>query len=95
MVMATVENGLTERGVGRDIDAILVCENAFGVLPIGETRAEGRGNGAVHRLQGLGDERIGSRRGLDSMGEGGVNEINEEGRWKKGDSLIVRGSGRE
>ena len=95
VVMATAENDLSERGVRRNVDTIFVCENAFGVLPIGETRAKSRGNGAIYRLQGLEDERIGSRRGLDLVGEGGVDEVNKEGRWKKGDSFIFRGSGRE
>ena len=58
--MATGENGPPERGVGGDIDTILVCENALRILPIRETRVEGRGNGAIHRLQGLEDKRIGS-----------------------------------
>ena len=48
----------------------------------------GWGNGSVHGLQCLKDERIRGQGGLDTVGEGHVNEVNKEGGWKKGDTFI-------
>ena len=44
MVMAASKDSLVERGVGGNVNTSLVCEDALGVLPIRQTRAEGWGN---------------------------------------------------
>ena len=48
MVMATGEDGLSEGGVGGDINMALVGEDPFGILPVRQTSVEGKGNGSIH-----------------------------------------------
>ena len=95
MVMAMSKDGLSKRGVGGDVDTAFVCEDPFGILPVRQMRTEGRGDGSIHRLQCLEDKRVRGQGGLDTMGEGHVNEVNKERGWKKGDSFILKGSRRE
>ena len=59
MVMATSRDGPVERGVGGNVNMSLVCEEAFSILPIRQTRTEGWENRAIHRLQCLEDKGIG------------------------------------
>ena len=78
MVMALGKDGLLKREVGGHVDTTLVGEDPFGILPVGQMRAEGRGNRSIHQLECLKDEGIRGRGGLDIMGEGSVNEVDEE-----------------
>ena len=44
----------------------------------------------MHRLECLEDEGVTRGCGLNAVGEGSVNKVNEEGRWEKSDIGIVR-----
>ena len=61
MVVAMSENGLSKGGVGGDVDTAFVYEDPFGILPVRQTRTEGGGDGSIHRLQYLKDERVGGQ----------------------------------
>ena len=89
MVVATSENGLSEIGVEGDIDMTFVYEDPFSIMPVRQMGVEGWGNGSLHRLQCLEDERVEGQGELDTVGEGCVDEVNKEGGWKKGDSFIL------
>ena len=51
MVMATSEDGSSERGVRGDVNMPFVCEDPFSILPIKQMRMEGWGNRSIHGLQ--------------------------------------------
>ena len=89
MVMAPCKDGATERIIGRYVDTTFVCEDAGLDLPVSETGAEGKRNILVHGLECLEDEGIAGRGRLNAVGEGGVDKVNEEGRWKEGDIGVV------
>ena len=78
MVMATGKDGLLEGGIGGDVDMAFVGEDPFSILPVRQTRVEGRGNEFVHRLKCLENKQIGGGGRLDTMGEGCVNEVDKE-----------------
>ena len=59
MVVAMSKNGLSERGVRGNVNTTFVCEDSLGILPVRQVRTEGGGNGSIHGLQCLEDERIG------------------------------------
>ena len=61
MVMATGEDGTTERALWGDINTTFVGQDMIIKLPVGETRAEGCGDVLQGRLQVLEDEEIGLR----------------------------------
>ena len=48
MVMASGKDGLLKRGVRGYIDMALVSEDLLSILPVGQTRVEGRGNGSIY-----------------------------------------------
>ena len=50
MIVAASKDGMSERGIGGNINMSLVGENAFGILPVRETRAECWRDPSIHRL---------------------------------------------
>ena len=58
VVVAMDEDGVTDRVVVGNVYTAFVGEDARFMLPIGETGAEGEGDGPVHRLEGLEYKRI-------------------------------------
>ena len=78
VVMASFKDGAAERIICRDIDMAFVREDAGFDLPIGEAGTEGEGNILVHRLESLEDEGVTRGGGFDTVGEGGVDEIDKE-----------------
>ena len=89
MVMAPFKDDAVERIICRDIDTAFVREDAGFDLPVSEAGTEGKRNVLVHGLEGLEDEGITCRGGLDAVGEGGVDQVNKEGWWEKGDVGVV------
>ena len=89
MVMAAFENGMVEGVVSRDIDAAFVGEDACFDLPVSEPGTEGERNVLMHGLESLKDEGVTRGCGFNSMGEGGVDEVHEEGRRKESNIGIV------
>ena len=65
------------------------------MLPVREAGAEGWGNWAIHELKCLQDERVVSRGRFHLIQKWGVNDADEKGKWKKGDTFIVEIKGRE
>ena len=89
MVMATLENSVTEGVIVGDVNTTLVGQDARFDLPIGKAGTEGEGNVVVHGLEGLKDEGVARQSRLDAMGEGNVDNIDEE-RWgKEGNAIVV------
>ena len=43
----------------------------------------------MDRLEGLEDEGVASRGGFNAVGEGHINDIDEEGQGKESDSIVV------
>ena len=89
VVMATLENSVTEGVVIGDIDATLIGQDAHFDLPIGEARTEGKRDVVIHGLEGLENEGVTCRGRLDTVGEGDVNNIDKEGRGKESNSIVV------
>ena len=80
---------MTEGVVRGNIDSPLIREDAGLNLPVGQAGTEGKRNVFVHGLKSLEDEGVAGRGGFDAVGEGGVNKIDKERRWKKGDVGVV------
>ena len=89
MIVAMNKNGPSKRGVRGNVNTSFVDKDALGILPVRQTRTESWENRAIHGLQCLDDKRVRGRGGLDVMREGSVNEVNEEGRGKKGNPFIL------
>ena len=58
-------------------------------MPVGEAGTEWEGDVFAHGLEGLEDEGVACRGRLDAMGEGDVNNVDEEGWGKESASVIV------
>jgi len=82
VIMAAGEDGVADRVIVRDVYAAFVSKDSGFMLPVREAGAEGKGDGPVHRLEGLKYEGVVGGGGLDTVGEGGVDDSNEEGRWE-------------
>ena len=67
VVMAPLENSMTEGVVIGDIDAALIGQDACFDLPVGEAGTEGKRDIIVHGLEGLENEGVACRGGLDVM----------------------------
>ena len=78
MVMALFENGAVEGVIGGDVDTALVSKDTGFYLPVSESGAEGQGNIFVHGLKCLQDEWIFGGGRFYVLGEGGVDEVDEE-----------------
>ena len=89
MIMTVLKDGAAKRVVRGDVDTAFVRKDAGFNLPVGEAGAEGERNVLVHRLEGLEDKGVTHRGGLNAVGEGGVDEVDEEGRSKEGDIGVV------
>ena len=89
VIMATLENRVTEGVVIGDIDVTLIGQDACVDLPIGEVGTEGKRDVVVHGLEGLENEGITCRGRLDTVGEGDVNNIDKEGWRKESNSIVV------
>ena len=89
MIMAALEDGAAEGVVCGDVDTAFVREDAGFDSPVGEAGTEGKRNVLVHGLEGLKDEGVTRGRRLDTVGEGGVDQDNEEGRREEGDVCVV------
>ena len=81
VVVAAGENGTAEGIISGDVDMAFVGEDARFDLPVGEAGTEGERDILVHGLESLEDEGVACRGGLNTVGEGGVDKINEERRW--------------
>ena len=79
VVMASLEDSMAGGVVIRDIDLAFIGEDSGFVLPVGEARTEGKGDGTVYRLEGLEYEGVVSRGRLDTVREGGVNDADKDG----------------
>ena len=89
VVVASLENGMAEGIIVGDIDTALIGQDACFDLPVGEAGTEGERDIIVHGLEGLENEGIACRSRLDAMGEGDVNNIDEERRGKESNSIVV------
>jgi len=65
--MASLEDIMAGGVVIRDIDSAFIGEDSGFMLPVGEVRSEGKGDGTVHRLEGLEYEGVVGRGGLDTV----------------------------
>ena len=90
MIMAACENGMAKGVVCGDIDAAFVSKDAHLDLPVSESRTKGEGNVLMHGLEDLKDEGVTCGGGFDAVGESGVNQVDEKGRWEEGDVGVVR-----
>ena len=88
--MASFKDGTAERLICGYVDTAFVCEDTGFDLPVGEAGAEGERNILVHGLECLEDKRVTRRGRLNAVGEGGVDKVNKERRWKEGDVGVVR-----
>ena len=89
MVVTALENGVAEGVVVGDIDTTLVGQDACFDLPVGEAGTEGERDVLIHGLEGLEDKGVARRGGLDAMGEGDVDNVDEERRGKESNSIVV------
>ena len=89
MVVTPLENGVAEGIVIGDVDPTLIGQDACVNLPVREAGTEGERDVVVHGLEGLENEGITRRGGLDTVGEGHIDNVDEEGRGEEGDSVVV------
>ena len=89
VVVASLKNGVAEGIVVGDIDAALIGQDACFNLPVGEAGPEGERDIIIHGLEGLENEGIACRSRLDVMGEGDVDNVDEERRGEESNSIIV------
>ena len=87
--MASFQNGVTQGVIGRDIDMTLIGQDTRFDLPVRESGAEGKGDILIHGLECLQNVWVTSRSGFDPSGECCVNEVDEEGRRKESDTIVV------
>ena len=89
MIMAVCEDSAMEGVVCGDVDTALIGEDAGLDLPVSEAGTEGERNVLVHGLESLENEGVARGYGLNAMGEGSVNQVDEEGRREEGDVSVV------
>ena len=89
MIMAAFKDGAAEGVICRDVDAAPVSEDAGFDLPVGEPGAKGKRDVSMHRLERLENKGVSRGCGLDTVGKGGVDEVDKEGRRKEGDVGVV------
>ena len=90
MIMATFQDCTAEGVVCRDVDAAFVSKDAGFDLPVSEPGTEGERNVLVYGLEGLQNEGVPCGGGFNAVGEGGVNQVDKEGRWEEGNVSVVR-----
>ena len=89
VVVASCKDGAVEGVVGGDIDTALIGEDASFNLPVGQPGTEGERNVLMHGLEGLEDEGVTCGGRFNAVGEGGVDEVDKEGRREEGDVSVV------
>ena len=89
VVVTTLENSMTEGIIVGDIDTALIGQDACFDLPVGKAGMEGERDIIVHGLEGLENEGITHRSGLDVMREGDVDNVDEKRRGKESNSIVV------
>ena len=89
MIVAAFENRAAEGVVRGDVDTTLISKDAHLDLPVSEPETEGKRDVLMHGLESLENEGISCGSRLDVMREGGVDEVNEKGRWEEGDVSVV------
>ena len=89
VVVTSLENGVAEGIVVWDIDMSLIGQDAHFDLPVGEAGTEGERDIIVHGLEGLENEGIACRSRLDAMGEGYIDNVDEERRGEESNSIVV------
>ena len=80
MVVTACEDGVTDGVIVGDVYSAFVSKDTGFMLPVREAGTEGEGNGSVHGLEGLEYKGVIGGGGLDVVGEGSVDDANEEGR---------------
>ena len=95
MIVALRKDGAAEGVVGGDIDTALIGKDAGFNLPVGQSGTEGERNILVHGLEGLENEGVTCGGRFNAVGEGGVDEVDKEGRQEEGDVGVIGIIGRE
>ena len=80
---------MAEGVVGGDIDTAFISEDAGFDLPVSQPGVERKRDVLVHRLEGLEDKGVACGSRLDAVREGGINKVNEKGRWEEGNVGVV------
>ena len=78
VVMEMGKDGFLKRGIRGYIDTVFVGENSLSMLPVREMGAKGGRDEPIHQLECLKDKGIRGRGGLDTIGEGSINEVDKE-----------------
>ena len=89
MVVTTLENSVVKGFVIGNTDTAPVGQDARFDLPVGKVGAEGKRDILVHGLEGLKNKRITGRGRFNVVGEGHINDVDEEGWGKESDSIVV------
>ena len=80
VIVATLEDSMMKGVICGDIDTTLIDKDAGLNLPVGQPGAEGEGNILVHGLESLENEGVAHGGRFNAVREGGVNQIDKEGR---------------
>lgn len=89
MIMTPLEDGAVKGIIVGEVYTSLVGQDTGLYLPVGESGAEGKGDIFVHGSEGLENKQICCRRRFNVVGECNINDVDEQGRGKEGDSFIV------
>ena len=89
VIVTAFEDSAAKRVVRGDVDTAFVCKDAGFNLPVSQPGMEGERDVFVHGLKSLEDKGVTHGCGLDTVGEGGVDKIYEEGWWEEGDIGVV------
>ena len=95
VIVAACKDGAAEGVISGDIDTAFIGEDAGFHLPVGQSGTEGERNILVHGLEGLEDEGVTRGGRFDAVREGGVDEVDKQGRREEGDVGIIGIIGRE
>ena len=95
MVVTSRKDGAAEGVVGGDINMALISEDAGFNLPVGQPGTEGKRDVLMHGLESLEDKGVTRGRRLNAVGEGGVDEVDNQGRREEGDVGVIRIIGRK
>ena len=88
MVMTSLEDGVVEGFIIRNVNTSLVGKDASFDLPVRQASVERERNALIHRLESLEDKGITCRGRFNVMGESYVDHIDEE-RWGKESDFII------
>ena len=73
-----------------DVDAALVSQNASVIVLVGKAGAESDRDSTRESMEGIKDQWVRDRGGVEFVGEGGIDEVDKEFIREQGDCLIVR-----